>query len=275
MYGFVLGAAVGLGLLLVLLGVAGEDRPARRPATLPDLNGAAVRAGWAGLAGVAAAALTGWPAAFLAGAVAALVAPSLIGAKARREQVITRTEAVASWAEMLRDTMAASAGLQAAIAASARVAPPAIRAEVRELASSIQREDLPAALRAFAARVADPAADIVAMALIVAATKQARHVGEVLDRAAAAARASASMRASVEAGRARSFTSARIIVVVTVGMAALIAVFSRAYLAPFDTAVGQLVLVVIAGLFGAGLWSLARLARIDPGPRILIAAERL
>lgn len=274
--GFVLGTLVGLGALLIVVGLVGvEDRPARHQLAMPDLNGVLLRGGGAALAGLLLSASTGWLAAFPAAVVAVLVAPEMIGAKARRERVIARTEAVAAWAEMLRDTMAASAGLQAAIAASARVAPPPIRAEVRDLANSIQREDLPTALRSFAAAVDDPAADIVALALIVAATKQARHVGEVLDRAAVAARASASMRTSVEAGRARTFVSARVIVAVTVGMAALIAVFSNAYLEPFDSSAGQLVLVVIAALFGTGLWSLSRLARLNAGPRVLIAAEHL
>lgn len=274
--GFLLGSVVGLGVLLVVVGLVGvEDRPARRRAAMPDLNRMLVRGGVAAGAGLLASIATGWVAAFPATAAAMLVAPEMIGAKARRDAVIVKTEAVASWTEMLRDTMAASAGLQAAIAASAKVAPIPIRTEVRALASNIQRDDLPTALRSFAVAVDDPAADIVVLALIVAATKQARHVGEVLDRGAAAARASASMRTSIQAGRARTFVSARVIVFVTIGMAVLIALFSRSYLEPFDTSAGQLVLVVVAGLFAFGLWSLSRLARLDAGPRILIAPENL
>jgi len=36
-------------------------------------------------------------------------------------------------------------------------------------------------------------------------------------------------------------------------------VFNRGYLTPFDTAAGQVMLLIIGGLFGAGLWTLARL----------------
>jgi Flp pilus assembly protein TadB len=207
------------------------------------------------------------------GALAVILVPSLVGARRRRDTVIAKTEAVAAWAEMLRDTLAASAGLQAAISASAPVAPAPIEAEVRELAGSMQRDGLPVALRRFALEVADPAADLVVVALTVAATRQASQLGEVLDRAASAARAASAMRVSVEASRARTFTSARIIVGVTVAMAVAIAVFSGSYLDPFDAASGQLVLVVIAGLFGAGLWSLNRLARIDTGPRVLLRGD--
>jgi tight adherence protein B len=275
MVGFVLGGAAAAGVLLSIVGAIGvPDRPPRRRAARPRVGSAASRLMWATAAGVAAALTTRWAAAFAIGAMAALLAPGLVGARARRDAVILRTEAVASWAEMLRDTMAASAGLQAAISVSARVAPAPIAAEVRELARSMQRDGLPTALRRFASQVDDPAADIVVVALTVAATRQASNVGEVLDRAASAARASAAMRVGVEASRARTFTSARIIVVVTAGMGCAIALLSRSYLDPFDDAAGQLVLLVIAGLIGAGLWSLNRMARIDTGPRVLLQLEQ-
>ena len=271
--GLVFGGSIGAGMALIAIGTLGtEDRPAHRHPrrNLPDLGRLTLRVAACVAAGLVTFALTRWVAGMLIGAIVVALAPSLIGAKARRDAVIDRTEAVASWAEMLRDTMAASAGLQAAITASAAVAPAPIRDEVRRLATSIQREDLEVALRDFAAAVDDPAADIVVVALIVAATRQARNVGEVLQKAAAAARASASMRHSVEAGRARSYTSARIIVIVTIGMSGFIAVFNRSYLAPFDAAVGQLVLMVIGALLGLGLWSLSRMAKIDAGSRVLV-----
>ena len=272
--GVLFGTCVGAGLLLIALGLNGtEDAPARRRGRQPDLGRWTLRVAGCVAAGVAVLALTGWAAGMVLGGLVAALAPSLVGAKARRDAVIDRTEAVASWAEMLRDTMAASAGLQAAITASATVAPAPIREEVRRLATSIQRDDLELALREFASQVDDPAGDIVVVALIVAATRQARNVGEVLHKAAAAARASASMRHSIEAGRARSYTSARIIVLVTMGMSGFIAVFNRGYLAPFDTAIGQLILLVIGGLLGIGLWSLSRMAQIEAGARVLVHPE--
>ena len=271
--GFAVGSIVGVGLLLAAAGAVGvAPRPPRPERRLPALDRVAARGALAAAAGVALALLTRWPSMVVVGAAGVLIAPTVVGGKARRQQVIDRTEAIAAWAEMLRDTMAAAAGLQAAIAASAKVAPRPIRPQVAQLAAALQREPLPDALAAFADATADPAADVVAVALTVAATRQAGQLGEVLDRAATAARASATMRASIEAGRARSFTSARVIVAVTAGTALLLAVFSRPYLQPFDTPTGQLVMCVISGLFAFGLWYLARLARIDDGPRVLIPA---
>ena len=272
--GFGFGAFAGFGVLLAMVGAVGlPERPPRPARPLPDLHRVVGRAATATAAGLGLALLTGWPSLFVVGAAGVAIGPTVVGGKARRQAVIARTDAVAAWAEMLRETMAASAGIEAAIAASAAVAPAPIRGEVMALTTSLQREPLPESLAGFAAAVADPAADIVVVALTVAATRQAGQLGEVLDRAATAARASASMRASIEAGRARSFTSARVIVAVTAGTAALLVLFSRAYLQPFNTAVGQLVMTVIAGLFSFGLWQLARLARIDPGPRVLLTGR--
>ena len=56
--------------------------------------------------------------------------------------LVARVEAIAGWAEMLRDTIAAAAGLEQAIAATAPLAPPPIRDEVVMLAARLERERL-------------------------------------------------------------------------------------------------------------------------------------
>jgi len=106
-------------------------------------------------------------------------------------------------------------------------------------------------------------------ALMLAAERQSGSLGEVLGAAAASARSSATMRLRVEAGRARTYTSTRMVVGITALFALGMVVFNRSYLEPFDTAVGQLMLAVIAALFGAGFWSLGRLARADQPQRLL------
>src|SRR3546814_11393172 len=80
-------------------------------------------------------------------------------------------EGIASWAEMLRDTMAAAGGLEQSIIASATVAPPAIRREVAALAVRLERERLPIALQEFATQVDDPTCALVVAALLLAAAK--------------------------------------------------------------------------------------------------------
>ncbi len=269
--GAALGATIGLGVVVVAVGLAGvaptevEGAGRRLMARVDRL---ALRAALGVAAAVAAFAVTGWLVGALAAAGAAGLAPSVVGAKGRRSAAIARSEAVAAWAEMLRDTMAAASGLQEAVTATARVAPPPIRAEVRALAARIEREPFVPSVRAFAAELADPVGDLVAAALVLAAERQSGSLGDVLGAAAASARASATMRLRVEAGRARTYTSTRMIVGVTVTFAVGMVLFNRAYLEPFDTAAGQLMLGVIAILFGAGMWSLSRLARAAEPERL-------
>ena len=120
---------------------------------------------------------------------------------------------------MLRDTMAGAAGLEQAIVATASVAPLPIRAEVVDVGRRLEGERLAPALRAFADDVADPTCDLVVAALVLAAEHQAQRLGELLGSLAQAARDQATMRLRVEAGRARTRTSIKVIVGATGGLA--------------------------------------------------------
>jgi Flp pilus assembly protein TadB len=176
-------------------------------------------------------------------------APGLLAGAKTRTEAVGRIEAVASWAEMLRDTMAGAAGLEQAIVATAPVAPLAVRSEVATLAVRLQSERLAPALRAFADEVADPTCDLVVAALVLAAEHQAQRLGELLGSLAQAARDQATMRLRVEASRARTRTSVKVIVGATGGLALALAVLNRGYLAPYDSGLGQLFLLMVGGLF--------------------------
>ena len=80
-------------------------------------------------------AATGWPVAALLAAAACWGAPALLADPRAQAALTAKVEAVAAWAEMLRDTMAGAAGLEQAIVASAPVVPPSIRREVATLAA--------------------------------------------------------------------------------------------------------------------------------------------
>ena len=256
------GAGVGLGLVLVIAGWRGIDlpRPTRR-FDRPKMERANLRIGLAVGAGVVVGAATGWPVGAVLAALAGWRAPGLWGGARRHQAVVGRIEAVAGWAEMLRDTMAGSAGLEQAIIATAPLAPLPIRGEVATLAVRLEGERLGPALRAFADDVADPTCDLVVAALVLAAEHQAQRLGELLGSLAAAARDQATMRLRVEAGRARTRTSVKVIVGATGALVAGLALFNRGYLAPYDTAVGQLVLVLVGAVFATAFVWLARMTR--------------
>ncbi len=182
---------------------------------------------------------------------------------------MARVEAIAVWTEMLRDTLAGAAGLEQAILATAPVAPSPIRPEVGALAARLSSDRLVPALRAFAADLADPTADLVVAALLMAAEHEARQLGPLLGSLAQAARDQVNMRLRVEAGRARTRTSVRVVVGATLFMAAALVVLNRSYLTPYGSAAGQFVLAVVGGCFAAAFAWLTRLARPAERDRVL------
>ena len=274
--GTLCGAGVGLGLVLVVVGWRGGEVPRPRRASLrPKVERANLRLGLAVGAAVVVGAATGWPVGAVLAGLAGWGAPSLLGGARRQQAAVGRIEAVAGWAEMLRDTMAGSAGLEQAIIATAPLAPLPIRADVATLAIRLEDERLAPALRAFADDVADPTCDLVVAALVLAAEHQAQRLGELLGSLAAAARDQATMRLRVEAGRARTRTSVKVIVGVTSALVVALALFNRGYLAPYDSATGQLVLVLVGTVFTTAFVWLSRMTRpatverflTDPAPQ--------
>jgi tight adherence protein B len=270
------GAGTGLGLLLVALGVRGVElsRPPWWPAAGPRWERRSLRLALAGGAGVLVGAGTGWPVGALLAALAGFFAPSLAGDAKTRTTALARIEAVAGWAEMLRDTMAGAAGIEQAIIATAPVAPLPLRADVVELAAALEGGTrLAPALRSFADRVADATADLVVAALVMAAEHQARQLGELLGSLAHAAREQATMRMRLEAGRAQIRTSVKVIITVTAGLALGLAILNRGYLAPYASPTGQLVLAAVGALFAAAFAWLARMTRPGAPERILTVEE--
>jgi tight adherence protein B len=269
------GAGVGLGLLLIVTGWRGVDLPhLRRASVRPKVERANLRIGLAAGAAVIVGAATGWPVGAVLAALAGWGAPGLLAGTKGQTQALGRIEAIAGWAEMLRDTMAGAAGLEQAIVATAPVAPLPIRAEVATLAVRLEGERLAPALRSFADEVADPTCDLVVAALILAAEHQAQRLGELLGSLAQAARDQATMRLRVEAGRARTRTSVKVIVGATGGLALGLAVLNRGYLAPYDSAVGQLVLLLVGAVFTVSFLWLAKMTRPSVTERFLTKETR-
>lgn len=270
------GAVVGLlAAAGVWLAVAGWRGVAPRPAYRRNVvEGLWLRVALVVAGFVVGYALTGWPAAGVLAAAAAWVTPMLVGVHATRERIIRRSEAVATWTEMLRDTIAAHAGLQEAVAVTARVAPEPIREEVQLLSVRAEREGLSAALRQFAADLRDPVADLVVASLVIAADRQAQRVADLLTQIAKASREQASMRMRVEAGRARTYASSKALVVITFVLAVFLMVFSPTFMRPYDTVTGQIVLMAIGALFAGALWGLVALGRPAAAPRLLAGIEQ-
>jgi Flp pilus assembly protein TadB len=214
---------------------------------------------------------------FVAAAAAAAVAawlPSVLRTTAAGRRT-ERLEAIATWTELLRDTLSAAAGLGQAITATAELAPRPIREAVAALAarlsSGVVMED---ALRAFAADVNEPSADLVVCALLLAASAQSQRLTELLGALATSCREEVAMSLRVEAGRASARSSVRTVVLFSLAFAALLLVVAHAYLAPFGTVTGQLVLLVVCACYSLGLWMMARLVRPRHSHRLLQRSPR-
>ncbi len=274
------GALVGCGLFLVVLGLRHAERTdmravaaARGPGADRRLVQLVVGTGVA----LVLVLLTGRPVGALLAAGVAVSLPSVFGGKAARQAEIATIEAISTWTGQLRDMLSGGNGLLETIEATAPFAPIAIRLHVERLAMSMRRGRLATALRAFAADVNDPMADLVVACLVVATTEQVGRLGELLGMLAARTNEQAALRMRIDRDRASTRTQVRGVVIVTVICTVGLMVFDPGLLAAYSTAQGQMVLGLIGVCFLAGFALLARMARPQPmeGFTLAAAEERL
>jgi tight adherence protein B len=262
------GGLVGLGLLVGWS--AWHDEPSESRTSSKFDGRVLVRLAAAVVAGALVGFATGWPVAALAAALAGwLMAASYKtgGRQVRRE--IERIESLATWAEMLRDTLVAGQGITETIRSTATVAPLPIRTQVQTLARRVQHQRLTSALRDWADEMDDPTADLIASVLMLAATRSGRDVGHLLTAMADLARDRVAMRLRVDARRASTRSEARSLVGFSLAFFGFLTFFSGGYVRPFGTVGGQVVLFIVAAFAGSGVWWLNRLGRFVAAPRVL------
>lgn len=253
-------AVFAFGLLLVYDGLV---RPEARPDPWSRLRrvgpaGAGAATG-AGIAYVA----TGWPAAALAGAVLGASIPRMLIRAREQKARFARREALADVCGRLRDSIRSGIGLADALQHAASSAPPAIAADLRKLVSEARVSGIGEAAASFAARVRDPVAELLASALSIAERLGSRNLTEVLDSLADATTAQASTIREARAHQTRARMSARIVAAVPMLLLLAIRHANPAYLAPFSTASGQLVLMVAFAMVWLGYIAMRRSARIE------------
>ncbi len=212
---------------------------------------------------------TGWLVALPIVGLAGYGLPRLLG-RISGEPEITKTEAIATWTEMLQGTLAASAGLSQAIIATAGLSPAPIRGPAERLADRLRNAVHPReALLQFADEVGDPCADRVVCALLLAFSARAQRLADLLASLADSTREEVAGRLRVEASRASVRSGVRTVIIFSVAFAGGLALLARPYLAPFDSASGQVVLLAVGALYAAGLSLMVTLAS-PPAPVRLI-----
>ena len=267
------GAVLGAGLFVAVLAVVGLPEP---PAGKPRRQGVSLeqrgrRLVYGGIAGVLTLLATQW---IVAGvAIGLLVAywDRIAGSSSAEKRAIARLEALATWTESLRDTIAGAIGLEQAIPATAVNAGAAIRPSLNLLADRLRvREPLPDALRAFAEDLDDPSADIVCASLLLNARLRGPGLRDVLTALASSAREELDMRRRIEASRKSIRRSVRIVLFIVLGMMGGLSLLNRQYVEPFDSVAGQLVLLVIVAMLAVGLMWLRSLAAPTTADRFLV-----
>ncbi len=270
------GALVGGGVFLLIAFLVGVDvLPSTRAAEGGRLvRTASRRLMAAAAAGLVVLLLTRWIVMTVAAAVLVLVWPMMFGGARQEKAAAARIEALATWAESLRDTIAGAVGLEQAIPATVYAASPAIRGDLALLADRMRvRVPLPQALRQFADELDDPTADLIISALIMNSRLRGPGLRQLLSNLAATARAELDMRQRVSASRAGTRRSAQIVVIFSILVILGLAVFNRTFVAPYSSVQGQLVLLVVIALFTVGLMWMRRLAGVSL-PRRFLTARR-
>ncbi|MBA2387448.1 MAG: type II secretion system F family protein [Acidimicrobiia bacterium] len=275
LHGALLGAGAGLGAMAILAAWFGQiPSVPKMSLKLTKVDRLLARAGMAFALGIGGWWWTGWIAAGAAGVAVGWSALSMIGLRDRRRLAMTQTEAVAMWAEMLRDLLVSNAGMREAISRSARVAPEAIAVEVKALEVRAQRGQLSGALQRFADELANPVADTVVLAIMLAEARAVSNLGGMLADVAASTRETVAMQRRINAARARVYRTSQLIAGVVGFFIGLLLVTNREYMEPFGTVVGQLVLVGVLGLVGGSVWSMLRLSRPIQATRLLRVGGR-
>jgi Flp pilus assembly protein TadB len=284
LYALLAGALAGGGLLLLIVALRGGG--GGRPPANPREQGVerlrrflTRRVTLSVIAGLATLVVTRWPIAALGGGLLTLTWRGLLGGASDERLSIARIEALASWTESLRDTIAGAVGLEQAIPSSLRAAAPVIQEPLRLLIDRLRtRMPLPVALERFADDLDDPSADLIVASLILNSRVRGPGLRDVLTALSRSAREELDMRRRVVAQRRSTRRSVQIVVGVTLSVVALLVLFNREYVQPYTTVEGQLVLVLVLVMFAAGFVWLKRLSGFEMPSRFLFmgaaAAER-
>ena len=285
MTGLLLGLALGTSVVLLFAVLRGW-RPSTRRATGERRGsrgssllwgpGVVRRAGLALAVGLVVLVATRWPVAAIAGAAAVFLWPLMFGSARAAAGQVERLEALATWTESLRDSIAGSVGMEEAIRHSQTAAPPVLLPALQRLDGRLRVQvPLPQALAGFAEEFEDSSADLVVAALILNSRLRGPGLVATLGALATAAREEIDMRRRIEERRKSLRRTALIIVVATASFATGVTVFSRDYVEPYSTPVGQVMLALVLAIFAVGLVWIRNAANIKPPARFLVGIDEV
>lgn len=265
------GALVVGGLIALVLGLRPSpivERPSRprKVRTVTRQTRMLLLGGLA--AGIVGFLVTGWVLALVIVPVAFVGLPILLSSSSAAQR-IERLEAMEEWTRSLSGVLTVGVGLEQALVATLRSTPAAIAPEVTRLVARLRArwvtED---ALRAFADELDDATGDLVAANLILGSRRRGAGLASVLEGLAESVAADVRARRQVEADRAKPRATARWVTLISVGVLVILAV-SGTYVEPYQSALGQVILVALLAMYVATLVWMKRMAIGRSMPRFL------
>jgi len=265
------GALVVGGLIALVVGLRPSpvvERPSRprQVHTITKRTRMLLLGGFA--AGVVAFLVTGWVLALLVVPVAFVGLPVLLTSSSAAQR-IERLEAMEEWTRSLAGVLTVGVGLEQALVATLRSTPAPIAPEVTRLVARLRaRWVTEEALRAFADELDDATGDLVAANLILGARRRGAGLASVLEGLAESVAADVRARRQVEADRAKPRATARWVTLISVGVLVILAV-SGTYVKPYQSPLGQVILVALLAMYVATLIWMKRMATGRAMPRFL------
>lgn len=241
----------------------GAGRTARQRRTHQSLLIAAA------IAGAATWLLTGWPIGGLVVALAIPGVPWLFSAANAEKRALAKLAALEAWTRRVSDYVRNGIGLQAAIVATARTAPPLLDIEVKTLAARLQAGMAPEeALRAFADELDDYGCDEVVAPLILQLSDAGEGLHHALSDIAHSLGEEIATRSTVDSERATARYTVRFLTGATVALL-LFGALNASYAKPYQTALGQLILLALAAFYVMLMLWIRSLSLPDKLPRLL------
>lgn len=278
--GALLGAAFAGSLLLLIAALAGwrpRLRSRRVSSTSVWWNAAARRRALIGVAvAVVVTVLTKWPVAGIAIGAVIFLWPRMFGAGKAAAKQMERLEGLTVWTEGLRDTIAGAVGLEQAIQHSLHTAPVVLRPALERMDGRLALQTpLPEALTQFAEELDDYMSDMVIAALVLNSRLRGEGLAATLTALAESAREELEMRRRVEETRKSIRRAAAIVIAATLVLGGAVTVLTPTFVAPYTTPLGQLMLLVVVGVFAGGLMWMRSAATIEPPARFLADTEQV
>lgn len=214
---------------------------------------------------------------FVAGALVTLVitgVPWLLAPTKSTTVRIAKLEALGDWTLRLSSVLRLGRGLDEALQLSRRGVPEAIAGEVGDLVDRLQVGWRPVdALDKFGDALDDVTADKIVAALTLSASDRGPGLAQALEDLAESVHDEVTKRRNIEADRAKSRTTVRWMVFITLGLVG-VGFFVPGYTHPYALLLGQLVLTLLTGAFAAVLVWMRQLATHQPVARFLVRDPR-